>query len=349
MWQDLRYAARTLARKPGFTLVAVLTLATGVGAGAALFALSCCIDSRGLPVLLAAAAMVLLVGCGNVAHMLLARATGLRREIAIRSALGAGRGRLARQFLTESLLLGLLGGACGLIVSVWAVALVVKFGSAAIPGLGGRPHVRALLAVTPALSVLCGLLAGLLPAFRSSRDGRADALRKDLRRFTARVPLRARSLLAVGEVALAALLLTGAGAMVRHPANLPGGIGLLQVLLAAGVALPAAAQAGFGLYGVMSWAVNQRAAEFRVRLAMGACACDLRKIVLKQGLLLALEGILLGLAAAAVLAPVMAGIRFRDPAVWMCVSLLLTGVAMAACAVPARRATQVDLLAALRS
>lgn len=349
IWQDLRYAVRGLARRPGFTLVAVLMMATGVGASTALFALVRSVDSQGLLALLVAVATVVLVGCGNAAHMLLARATGLRREIAIRSALGAGRGRLARQLLTESLLLGVLSGAIGLIIHIWAIGLAVKFGASAMPALASiRPDVR-MLAATPVLSLLCGLVLGLLPAFRSARGDMADALRKDLRRTTPRVPLRARGLMAVAEIALAAALLTGAGLMIRNPASLPaGGIGWFQTLMAGGVALLAMAQAGFGLYGVMSWSVHQRTPEFRVRLAMGACARDLRGIVLKQGLLLALEGTLLGLAVAALLVPLVAGIDSEDPAVWMCVSLLLVGVAMAACTVPARRAAQVGPLTALR-
>ena len=94
--------------------------------------------------------------------------------------------------------------------------------------------------------------------------------------------------------------------------------------------------------------VTSLAAVLSIGLAMGACARDLRGIVLKQGLLLALEGTLLGLAVAALLVPLVAGIDSEDPAVWMCVSLLLVGVAMAACTVPARRAAQVGPLTALR-
>jgi putative ABC transport system permease protein len=169
-----------------------------------------------LLLLLGAVAFVLLIACVNVANILLARAAGRRREMAVRSAVGAGRARLAGQMLTESVVLAVLGGGAGLVVAWWAIAALKRF---VPPGLRlvGLAHLRLepnVLAFTAALSLATGLLFGVLPAWHlASQD--ANAALKDGGRGPTGVRRRLRVALVVSEIALASLLLVAAGLTVR--------------------------------------------------------------------------------------------------------------------------------------
>jgi len=169
-----------------------------------------------LLVALGAAAFVLLIACTNVANLLLARAAGRQKEMSVRSALGAGRGRLVRQLLAESLVLSLLGCALGLLLAWWATGLLA--GSGAIT-LRSFVHPRIDLevaAVTVALALLCGLLFGLAPAVLATRINLQSGLKEGALATTS-APGRRRfqGSLVIAEVGLALALLTGAGLMIK--------------------------------------------------------------------------------------------------------------------------------------
>jgi putative ABC transport system permease protein len=167
-----------------------------------------------LMVLMGAVAFVLLITCANLGNLLLARASGRRREIAVRQALGAGQGRVARQLLTESLLLALVGGALGLVVGkLFLDLLLAAQATTNLPradeiALDGR-----VLGFAFALSTAAGLLFGSVPAWQLSRGPSSDALRDGSRGSSGQQ--WARSALVVAEVALAMVLLTGAGLLLR--------------------------------------------------------------------------------------------------------------------------------------
>jgi putative ABC transport system permease protein len=167
----------------------------------------------GLMVLLGAVTCVLLIVCANIAGLMLARGMARRRELAVRASLGAGRWRLARQLLSESVLLALAGGAVGLVLASWGVDLLLMMAPERLPRLGDvrmdwRVAAGAIFATTAV-----GLLAGLAPAVQSSRPNLNDDLKDGGRTGTAG-RTRFRSALVVAEVAIALVLLVGAGLMV---------------------------------------------------------------------------------------------------------------------------------------
>jgi len=174
----------------------------------------------GVPILMGAVVFVLLIACANVANLLLVRAASRQRETAVRLALGARRSNLIRQALTESALLGLLGGALGLLISIWAIAALARgipegF-SKFIPGWGHLGINFTVLAFTFGLSMLAGMVAGLAPIWHSTRTNLNESLKAGGRSDSGTSSHnRLRSVLVVSEVALSLLLLIGAGLMVR--------------------------------------------------------------------------------------------------------------------------------------
>jgi len=169
--------------------------------------------------LLSAVGFVLLIACVNVGNLQLARSTGRAHEFAIRCALGADRWRVVRQLLTESVALGLAGGAIGACVAAWGTQAAIRLLPETLPraedvGLDGH-----VLVFTFAISILAGVVFGLVPALKMSRSGLQETLKEGGRGASA-ARQRAQSVFVVGEMALALVLLTGAGLMIRTLARL---------------------------------------------------------------------------------------------------------------------------------
>ena len=171
-----------------------------------------------LVLLLASTALLLLIACANIANLLLARAMSRTREMAVRVALGASRGRIVRQWLTESLLIAAAGGSAGYLAAVGGTALLLKLAPEDTPRLGETHLDAAVFFFNVAASILAGLLFGGLPAWRAASVDVAEQINSGGTRMTDRG--RARSWVIVAEVALSMMLVSAAGLMARSVARL---------------------------------------------------------------------------------------------------------------------------------
>ena len=173
-----------------------------------------------LLVLMGAVASVLLIACVNVANLLLVRATSREGEVAIRTALGAGRGRIVRQLLTESLVLAIVGGVAGVGLAVWLTRGLVALAPQETPRLEEVGVDATVLLFALGITLVTGLLFGLAPAFQASRPDLTMALKEVARSSRGHAATRARNVLVVAEIALAVVLLAGAGLLLRSFARL---------------------------------------------------------------------------------------------------------------------------------
>ncbi len=230
-------------------------------------------DARGTILLLSGAvALVLLIACANVAGLLLVRATARRREMAVRAAIGAGRGRLVRQLMTESLVLTAAGGVLGLFGGLGVIRVllaahpgnnpfVLGVSAASLPRLGSNtstiPMDAPVLAFTASLTVVAGFLFGLVPALSAGRSDLVASLRTGGRDASGGAHItRTRALLVVGEVAIAVTLLIGSGLLIRTNAAL------------------FATRRGFDLDGVLIARTSVKGTAFETRAGISRLTLD---------------------------------------------------------------------------
>ena len=247
-----------------------------------------------LLVLLGTVVCVLLIACANVANLLLARAATRRQELAVRAALGAGRARLVRQLLVESLLLALAGGAVGMLLPVWGLKTFVALGPASLAHVPGIAVDGRVLAFTLAVSLLTGVIFGLAPALGVYRDDLHEALRAGAARIAGSgLSNGVRKLLVTAELALAVVLLIGAGLLaksfVRYLDIDPGFRG--ANVLTARIALPPARYSTDTSVELFSRALIER-----VRALPGAESATLAGVLPLGGFSMMMRGSSLGLS-----------------------------------------------------
>jgi predicted permease len=219
---------------------------------------------RALLIVFGAVALLLLIGCVNIANLLLSRATGRAKEMAVRAALGASRARLIRQLLTETLVLAVISGIAGVLIAGWATMLLVRFTpeSAMLPRMAEIAVDGRVLAVSVLLTLVTAVLFGVIPAIEASRTDLQTGLKSMSRGSSQDRRGKAfRNTLVVAEVALATVLLIGAGLLIRSFAKLEGvNLGVKsENALTMRVVLPAAQQQGERRIAMLTQILEQAA------------------------------------------------------------------------------------------
>jgi ABC-type antimicrobial peptide transport system permease subunit len=333
LWQDIRYALRTMARNPGFTGIVVATLGLGIGANTAVFSVSSVAPAHWRSVLLwlsAAVALLLPIACANCASLLLAHGATRRKELAVRAAMGAGRPRIFQLIMTESVLLSLLGGAFGVLLAWWGADVLIAL---APPGFAAGIGVRAL-GFALAISVGSGILFGLAPALDSIRADVPELVSGASPRLEL---LRGASLLAIAEVGLACSLLIGAGLMIERRRD------HFETALLAVFAVITLLLAMTGVYAVLYRAVCRRAREISIRMALGARGGEVARTVLGQAALLVGAGSCVGLITGVFASRALSdGMRGADANILLIVSGILILAAAPASYFPARAASKIE-------
>lgn len=211
--RDLRFGIRSLARSPGFSATAILILALGIGSTIAVFSVEREYLASVLDILMTVVGVVLIVGCANVASQLLARTATRQREFAQRLALGAGRGRLVRQLLVESLVIAALGGLAALLFGEWGKHVLtdyLRLGGMLNEGLDIRIALFDIVVVVASAS-----LVGLMPALRFSRLNLISTLKVQTTSIAGGSRRGLNRALVAAQIALSVCLLAGAGLFIR--------------------------------------------------------------------------------------------------------------------------------------
>jgi ABC-type antimicrobial peptide transport system permease subunit len=339
LWQDVRYALRTMARNPGFTLLVTSTAGLGIGANTAVFSVAIGAPAHWRSVLLwlsAAVALLMPLSCANCANLLLAHGATRRKELAVRAAMGASRLQVFRLVMAESVLLSVLGGALGVLLAWWGADLMIAL---APPGFSAGIGVRAL-GFAFAISIVSGMLFGLPAALDSMRGGVPELVSGAPSRLRL---LRGASLLAIAQVGLACSLLIGAGLMIDR------GRDRFETVLLAVFAVLTLLLAMAGIYAVLCRAVDRRAREISIRMALGARGGEVARMVLGQAALLVGAGGCVGLITGVFASRALSGgIRLGDANILLIVSGILILAAAPASYFPARAASRIEPRLALK-
>jgi predicted permease len=320
-----------------------------------------------LYLLFGAVALLLAIGCGNVSILLLARGAARQHELAVRAAVGAHRRRIVRQLLTESLLLAAIGAVLGVLTSYGILAGM----QTVLPRYSFAPEVvirinLPVLFFSVGVALVTGVLFGLWPALQLSRTQVGQIMQSNVRRVAGSVRgRRTQSVLIAGQIALTLLLLAGAGSAMEGFVRLmhkplgydPHNVMSVGIPLHENSYTTWAARAAYfeqlraKVAETPGYTVAQRTNEFGIRMALGAQRGHVLRIVFASTLASVGSGILAGLALTLAMNTILAKWaegNSRDPIILLAGALLLTLVSGIACAIPARHASEIDPMAALR-
>jgi len=312
---------------------------------------------RPLSIMLAAVGCLILIASANLGNLLVVLASGRRRELAVRAALGAGRLALARPVLAETMLLSAAGGLLGLALGAAGLRIVIALEPGNLPRLAEIGVSLPVLLVSLAVTGTVALLLGAAVSYGAVRSGISESLKDGGRGQAGSASMsRLRNGLVVAQLAVSVVLLVTARLLGRSLTLLlqrAVADRRLGVLVLGGFAAVALVLAVVGIYGVLSYVVAQRTQEFGVRMALGARRADVWRLVVRQAGLLVVTGVVIGVVISGFVTSLMqamlVGVTPTDPLTFAAVVAVLAVTALAACQVPALRATRADPLSALRA